>query len=228
VIENGAGVDLMRFPEKIKRILMTVRKTIKISFTIKIRSGWDREHINAVQISKVAEGCGVDAVSIHPRTRVQGFRGRADWSLIGEVKKSVSIPVIGNGDVTSPLLAERMMEETACDGVMIGRGALGNPWIFDREESVPRPALKEREKAIERHFLLLQSYYGDRAAAREIRKHIVWYTRGLPFSASFRLKLIRIKDKAPLFEAIHSFFNLVQRRNPCQSSELTGNRSATG
>ena len=130
VIENGAGVDLMRFPEKVKRILAEVRKGVKCPLTIKIRSGWDKEHINAVEISKIAEDCGVDAISIHPRTKVQGFHGRADWDLIGEVKRAVNIPVIGNGDVTTPFLAKRMMEETGCDGVMIGRGALGNPWIF--------------------------------------------------------------------------------------------------
>jgi tRNA-dihydrouridine synthase B len=228
VIQAGAGADLMRFPEKVKAILTRVRREIKIPLTIKIRSGWDREQINAVEISKIAEDCGVDAIIIHPRTKAQGFRGRADWSLIGEVKKNVSIPVIGNGDVTTRLLAKKMMDETNCDGVMIGRGALGNPWIFDQGESILHPTLNEREEVIERHFLLLQSYYGDRGAMREIRKHIAWYTRGLPSSASFRSKLIRIKDTEALFEAIDSFFNFIQRRNPCQSLESTENRSVTG
>lgn len=228
VIQTGAGADLMRFPEKVKTILTRVRGEIKIPLTIKIRSGWDREKINAVEISKIAEDCGVDAIIIHPRTKAQGFRGRADWSLIGEVKKNVSIPVIGNGDVTTRLLAKKMMDETNCDAVMIGRGSLGNPWIFDQGESILHPTLNERKEVIERHFLLLQSYYGDRGAMREIRKHIAWYTRGLPFSASFRSKLIRIREKEALFEAIESFFNFVKRRNPCQSLESTVNRSVTG
>jgi len=228
VIQAGAGADLMRFPVKVKAILTRVRREIKIPFTIKIRSGWDREQSNAVEISKIGEDCGVDAIMIHPRTKAQGFRGRANWSLIGEVKKNVSIPVIGNGDVTTCLLATKMMDESNCDGVMIGRGALGNPWIFDQGKSVVHPTLSERKEVIGRHFLLLQSYYGDRGAVREIRKHIAWYTRGLPFSASFRSKLIGMKDTGALFEAIDSFFNFIQRRNPCQSFESMENRSVTG
>lgn len=228
VIQAGAGADLMRFPERAKAILTRMRREIKIPLTIKIRSGWDREKINAVEISKIAEDCGVDAIIVHPRTKAQGFRGRADWSVIGEVKKNVSITVIGNGDVTTPLLAKKMMDETHCDGVMIGRGSLGNPWIFDQGESVLHPALRDREKVIERHFLLLESYYGDVGAMREIRKHMMWYAKGLPSSASFRSRVIRIKDKEALFEAIDSFFNSTQRRDPCQSLESTTNRSVTG
>ena len=127
VVEAGAGVNLMRFPEKVKEILTKVRKEVKSPLTIKIRSGWDGEHINAVEISRIAEDCGVNAISIHPRTKVQGFRGRADWDLIRELKRATRLPVIGNGDVTNSFLAETMIEETGCDGVMIGRGALGIP-----------------------------------------------------------------------------------------------------
>jgi tRNA-dihydrouridine synthase B len=126
VVEAGAGADLMRFPEKVKEILTKVRREAKNPLSIKIRSGWDGEHINAVEISKIAEDCGVNAISIHPRTKVQGFRGRADWNLIMEVKRATRLPVIGNGDIATPLLARKMLEETGCDGVMIGRGALGN------------------------------------------------------------------------------------------------------
>ncbi len=136
VVETGAGVALMQFPEKVERIIIEVRRKVKVPLTIKIRSGWDREHINAVEISKIAEDCGVDAIFLHPRTKVQGFRGQADWNLIGEVKRAVHIPVIGNGDVTAPSLVKKMLEETGCDGVMIGRGALGNPWIFSTKNSV--------------------------------------------------------------------------------------------
>ena len=110
---------------------------MKIPLTIKIRSGWDNDHINAVEISRIAEDCGVDGISIHPRTKVQGFSGRADWELIEKVKGAVRIPVIGNGDVTTSLLAKRMMDETGCDGVMIGRGVLGNPWVFRSKDSAP-------------------------------------------------------------------------------------------
>ena len=228
VIQAGTGADLMRFPEKVKAILTRVRREIKIPLMIKIRSGWDREQINAVQISKIGEDCGVDAITIHPRTKAQGFRGRADWNLIREVKSSANIPVIGNGDVTTPLLAKKMMDETNCDGVMIGRGALGNPWIFDQGESVLHPTLKEREEVIERHFLLLQSYYGDRGAMREIRKHVFWYTKKLPFSASFRSKLSGLKEKEVLLEAIKSYFDFLEKGGQCQSLESTENRSVTG
>jgi len=235
VVKTGAGADLMRFPEKVKGILIEVRKKVKSLFTIKIRSGWDGEHINAVEISKIAEDCGIDAISIHPRTRVQGFRGQADWSLIGEVKRAVHIPVIGNGDVTTPSLARKMFEETGCDGVMIGRGALGNPWIFrfknsmslEEEPAIP-PSLEERRNMIHHHFSLTQDHYGEKGAVKKIHKHIYWYTKGFPSCASFHAKLSDLKEKEALFEAIHSYFDFVQGRNPCQSLESTESRSVTG
>ena len=180
VIGAGAGVDLMRFPEKVKKILMHVRRAITTPLTIKIRAGWDKERINAVEIAKIAEDCGVDAITIHPRTKIQGFAGRADWSVIGALKKAITIPVIGNGDVTTPALAKRMLEETGCDGVMIGRGALGNPWIFSPEHSgscgersTLLPSLKERQAMIQRHFSLIQNHYGKKKTVKEIQKHII-------------------------------------------------------
>jgi len=228
VIESGGGVDLMRFPEKVKRILAEVRKGVRCPITIKIRSGWDSDHINAVDISKIAEDCGVDAISIHPRTKVQEFHGRADWSLIGEVKRTVRIPVIGNGDVTTPVLAKRMMEETGCDGVMIGRGSLGNPWIFCETGPAAFPSLKERQKVMMVHFSLLESHDGEREATKKIKRHVAWYTKGFPSSASFRLKLSGLKEKEALFGAIESYFALIERRDPCLSFPLAADRSTTG
>jgi len=235
VVEAGAGGDLMRFPEKVEKILTTVRKEVKCPLSIKIRSGWDGEHINAVEISKIAEDHGADAIFIHPRTKVQGFHGRADWSLIREVKNAIHVPVIGNGDVTTQFLAKRMLEETGCDGVMIGRGALGNPWIFDfknselleKERAIPS-SLEERKKMIHHHFLLTQAHYGEKGAVRKIRKHVYWYTKGLPCCAFFHSKLTGLKEKEALFEAIHSYFDFVQRRNECQSFMSMENRSVTG
>jgi len=235
VVEAGAGVDLMRFPEKVEKILTTVRREVKCPLSIKIRSGWDGEHINAVEISKIAEDHGADAIFIHPRTKVQGFHGRADWSLIREVKNAIHVPVIGNGDVTTPFLAKRMLEETGCDGVMIGRGALGNPWIFDfknsvlleKEMAIPS-SLEERKSMIHHHFLLTQAHYGEKGAVRKIRKHVYWYTKGLPCCAFFHSKLTGLKEKEALFEAIHSYFDFVQRRNECQSFMSMENRSVTG
>jgi tRNA-dihydrouridine synthase B len=234
LVEAGAGVDLMRFPEKVKEILTMVRREVKTPLTIKIRSGWDSKHINAVEISKIAEDCGIDAISIHPRTKDQGFRGRADWKLIGEVKKAVRIPVVGNGDVTQPSLAKEMLEETGCDGVMIGRGALGNPWIFGfknsgrLKEKPATPPLGEKQRMIHYHFLLVQAHWGEKGAVKTFRKHVYWYTKGLPGCSSFHSKLSGLREKEALFEAIHSYFDFVQRRNQCQSSKSMESRSVTG
>ncbi len=235
VIEAGAGVDLMRFPEKVKKILTKMRREVKSPLTIKIRSGWDGERINAVEISKIAEDCGVDAISIHSRTKVQGFRGLADWNLIGELKKAVRIPVVGNGDVTTPSLAKKMLEKTGCDGVMIGRGALGNPWIFrfkNSEDVIGEPAtplsLEERRRIIHHHLLLTQVHYGEKWAMKKFRKHVYWYTKGLPCSASFRSGLSGLREKGPLFEAMTSYFNFIKGREECQSFKPTESRSVTG
>jgi tRNA-dihydrouridine synthase B len=217
IIVTGAGVDLMRSPERAERIFRAVRKAVKIPLTIKIRSGWDKGQINAIPIAKIAEDCGVDAVTLHARTRVQGFRGRADWRLIGELKRSVNIPVIGNGDVTTPLLARKMLEETNCDGVMIGRGALGNPWIFGLAESEPSdgermvlPSMDERERVIQYHFSLIQNYYKDPEALKQMKKHLFLYTRGLRSSASFRMRLSKIRERELFFETMWSFFKQVR------------------
>lgn len=214
VIKSEAGAALMQFPEKVKRILLKVRGMIRCPLTIKIRSGWDREKINAVEISRIAEDCGVDGITLHPRTRAQGFGGRADWKLIREVKETVGIPVIGNGDVTTPFLAKRMIEETGCDGVMIGRGSMGNPWIFHPPAGF-QPSLEERLKVIKRHLSLLRNHYGERGAMKEIRKHLVWYTKGLPRSASFRSTLPRIKEEEELCEKLGFYFSSIERIDPC-------------
>jgi tRNA-dihydrouridine synthase B len=234
IVGPGAGADLMRFPGKVKEILTAVRRAVSSPLTVKIRSGWDEEHINAAEISKIAEDCGVDAVAVHPRTKVQGYGGRADWDLIGKVKKAVRIPVVGNGDVTTPFLARRMFEETGCDGVMIGRGALGNPWIFALDESGCGEAepttrtLDERQRMIHHHFTVVKAYYGKKWAVRKFQKHAYWYTKGLRGCASFHSKLSGFKEEEELLEAIQSYFDFVQRRTPCQSFASTGNRSVIG
>jgi tRNA-dihydrouridine synthase B len=228
VVEIGAGVDLMRSPEKANQILRQVRKAVKIPLSIKIRSGWDSNHINAVEISKMAENCGVDAVIIHPRTKVQEFRGRADWNLIKEVKESVHILVVGNGDVTTSSLAKKMIEETGCDGVMIGRGSLGNPWIFSQASEMLCPSLEERQRVMTLHFSFLESHYGGREAIKKIKRHFAWYTKGLPASASFRKKLLVLKEKEAFFGTIESYFDFINRRNPCRSIPLAENGSVIG
>jgi tRNA-dihydrouridine synthase B len=233
VVKTGAGASLMRYPEKAKGILTAMRRRVKIPFTAKIRSGWDDRRINALEISRIAEDCGVDAVSVHPRTREQGFHGLSDWNVIRDVKKGVRIPVIGNGDVTSFALVKKMMDETGCDGVMIGRGALGNPWIFREARSILSDEgcplyLSERRRMIEHHFSLILNHYGERGAVKEIRKHIYWYTKGLPSCASFHAKFTGLKEKGMLFEALDAYFDSIEGRIRCPPSSSGRNRSDTG
>ena len=217
VVKTGAGADLMRFPERVRGILIEVRRRVKSPLTVKIRSGWDSRHINAVEISRIAEESGIDAIFIHPRTRDQGFRGEADWKLIGKVKNAVRIPVVGNGDVTTPSLARKMSQETGCDGVMIGRGALGNPWIFDRrnfnssgEGSMIQPTLEERQRVMEYHYSLLREHYGEKGAMREIRKHAARYTKGLRSSVFFRSTLHHLERGEEFFETLISYFESIK------------------
>jgi nifR3 family TIM-barrel protein len=233
VVKTGAGADLMRYPEKVEKILIGMRKKVRCLLTVKIRSGWDETQINAVEISRLAEGCGVDAITVHPRTRMQGFRGRADWSVISAVKRAVRIPVIGNGDVNTRFLIQKMFEETGCDGVMIGRGALGNPWVFSGDHSShsatgPAISLEERRQAIDRHLSLIQNYYEERHLTPQIRKHLYWYTKGLPKCAAFHAQLSSLKGREKLFHAFYSYFDSVQRSEPCQPSASEEDRSITG
>ena len=228
VVRRGAGAGLMRSPEKVEQILTSVRNRLKVPLTVKIRSGWDGGRINALEISKIAEACGTDGIFLHPRTKDQSFRGRADWNLIREVKSQVRIPLIGNGDVKTVFLVRRMLEETGCDGVMIGRGSLGNPWIFSLLRGQdPTPSLEEREGTILRHFFLLQEYYGEKEAVKKIRRHVAWCSRGLPFSASFRGALAGLKGKESLLSAIRAYFESVKEKQ-CRSCGSTENGFITG
>jgi tRNA-dihydrouridine synthase B len=214
-VRSFAGAVLMREPRKIHKILTAVRRRIRIPLTVKMRSGWDAGSINAPEIARISEACGVDAISIHPRTRAQGYTGRADWRVTAEVVQAVRVPVFGNGDVTSPERAKQLIDETGCAGIMIGRAALGNPWIFSQvgaflETGTPgreEPDPGKRRSMMRRHLSALIRFMGDeRRAVRVMRKHLGWYTKGLPGSALFRDAVNRVESRAEIEEAIEGFF----------------------
>lgn len=193
VVSSGDGSALMKTPDLAARVAEAAVKAVDVPVTVKMRIGWDDDHINVVDFAKRIESTGVAAVAVHGRTREQMYMGRADWSYIKAVKDSLSIPVIGNGDVWTPEDALRMMQETGCDAVMIGRGAQGNPWIFERTnhylrtgELRPEPTYLERLDMLLKHFELLCRYKGAALGVREIRTHAGWYMRGMPEAAYWR------------------------------------------
>lgn len=193
VVNNGEGSALMKNPALIQQIVSKTVKAIKKPVTVKIRRGFDEDHVNAVEIAKMIEDCGAAAVAVHGRTREQYYAGKADWEIIRKVKEAVSIPVIGNGDIDRPERAVQMMNQTGCDGVMIARGARGNPWIFSRTlqymETGEAPSKPDKEEVIHtmlRHARMQLEYKGTYTGIREMRKHIAWYTSGFPKSARLR------------------------------------------
>ena len=261
VVRAGAGSALLKDPAKVGRIVSAVRRATSLPLTVKIRAGWRRSVVNAIEIARIAEAEGADAVIVHPRTADQGFSGRADWSIIRAVKDALGIPVIGNGDIRRAADVGRMMTATACDGVMIGRAALGNPWIFQEiingwpvlsqqgslgearvdvarmvsasiSEDAGDPTVNsatresllvleqsdvavnrrlpvsfiERERVIREHLDLERRYTVPKIGVQNFRKHILWYTKGLPGSASFRQRLCELKDVETLLVALGIYF----------------------
>lgn len=207
VVKNGEGSALMNQPKLVYEIVSELVKAIQKPVTVKIRKGFDDEHINAVEIAKIIEEAGASAVAVHGRTREQYYSGKADWDIIRQVKEAVSIPVIGNGDVTSGERAIAMREQTGCDGVMIARGAQGNPWIlaellsYEENGTIPeRPTLEEIQKTMLRHAELQIQYKGDYLGLREMRKHIAWYTKGMHGGSKMRDEINHIESYEELRE----------------------------
>ena len=212
VVGGGAGSALLQSPEKIKEIVRAVRSVTKLPLTVKIRSGWGADSINYILVGRIAEAEGADAVTLHPRTRNQMFEGRSDWSQLAELKKSLRIPLLGSGDLFTAADVIAMLKQTGCDGVMIARGALGNPWIFGQvlalkngAEALPvTPA--ERFTVAMRHLELFIVDCGERLAVQEMRKHLCWYARGICGAAQFRGAVNRLDSRADLEIAMREFF----------------------
>lgn len=211
-IKNQAGSALLKNPEKIKEIVSRVVAAVDIPVTVKIRSGWDEEHINAVEVAKACESAGASAIAVHARTRSQGYSGHADWNIIKQVKESVSIPVIGNGDVTSCFLAKKMLDETGCDAVMIGRGLLGNPWLvrecvdYLRDGTLPKEvSYKEKIAMMRRHYKLLCEDTNEVSASLEIRSHVLYYLKGMPKSKEMKNKICQCKNAQEIFSILDEY-----------------------
>lgn len=214
---NGEGSAMMREPELIGRVTQAAVKATKLPVTVKIRAGWDETCINAVEVAQICEQAGARAVAVHARTRMQQYSGRADWRIIRNVKRSVSIPVLGNGDVRSGADAIRMIDETGCDGVIVGRAAQGNPWLFGEIRAalsgecwMPPTATARVEMAF-RHFDLETQLYGDRKGLLEMRKHIAWYVAGLPGASKFRETINTMVGAEAVKDALREFGRTAQQ-----------------
>jgi tRNA-dihydrouridine synthase B len=216
VLKTGAGGALLRMPERVKEIISSVRRACSVPLTAKIRAGWSADEPVTSEISHIIEDFGVDALTIHPRFVTQGFSGKADWTVISQLKKQLKIPVIGNGDVFSPSLAIKMKNQTGCDGVMLGRAAVGNPWIFrqiaamENGRPIYQPTLSERRAFIDDHFRLLSTFEGENRAAFIMRGLLLRYTKGLPHSARFRESITQINDCDTLMSTLDQYFLSVE------------------
>lgn len=211
-LRSQAGAALLKNPSKIKEIVAAVVKSVPIPVTVKIRSGWDKNTINAVEVAKICEEAGASAICVHPRTRSQGYSGKADWNIIKEVKAQVSIPVIGNGDIKDIYSAKKMLEETNCDAIMIGRGVLGNPWLIkqikyyiEENKIIDLPTKIEKVDMCINHLHLLLEIKDKKVAALEIRNHIGWYLKGIKNSNEIKNKVYQTKEISDIIDILNEY-----------------------
>lgn len=219
-IRAQAGSSLLKNPDKIYEIVSAVVSSVSVPVTVKIRSGWDESSINAVEVAKKIESAGASAIAIHARTRSQGYGGHADWSIIKKVKDAVSIPVIGNGDIKSCYDAKRMIEETGCDAVMIGRACIGNPWIIKEcvdylESGIEPKVISEQERIdmLKHHYELLEKDKGEKLANLEIRTHALSYIKGLPGNAEIKNEICKTKTKDEMFTILDNYIEKLKDHN---------------
>ena len=216
VVKTGAGAALLRDLKKAAGIVSAVRRATSLPLTVKIRTGWSPKEPGACETARVVEDCGAEGLSLHPRFASQGYSVPAQWDWIAKVKEAVKIPVIGNGDVFEPFHALELRQRTGCDAVMIGRGALRNPWIFsqimslEKGEAIRQPSLQERKALIMEHFHLLSETLGGKRAALAMRGVLLSYTKGLPYSGRFREQVTAIKDSGTLAGAVDHYFSSLQ------------------
>ena len=218
-IKSQAGSALLKDPDKIYEIVKNVVENTNTPITVKIRSGWDEKNINAVEVAKKIEKAGASAVAIHARTRSQGYSGKANWDIIKEVKASVNIPVIGNGDITTIYEAEKMLKETKCDAIMIGRATLGNPWFIkecveyiENGKIINKPTDKEKIDMILHHYNLLKKYTNERTALLEIRTHALWYLKGIPGTKEIKTKICQAKTEEEFLCIINELKNTINKQ----------------
>lgn len=216
IIKTGSGAALMRNPKKVAKIISAVRQSTSLPLTVKIRAGWSPEEANALEIARIIEDSGADGISIHPRFASQGFSGKADWTLIARIKKALKIPVIGNGDIIKPSLALKMRSETSCDGVMIGRAALTNPWIFkqilemEEKGSFNNPDLDDRHHIIMEHYSLLIKYLGENKATNIMRGLLLLYTKRLPSRRFLKGFISQIDGRDKLVSIVNEYFGYIR------------------
>ena len=216
-IKSQAGSALLKDPDKIYEIIKNVVENTNTPITVKIRSGWDEKNINAVEVAKKIEKAGASAVAIHARTRSQGYSGKANWDIIKEVKANVNIPVIGNGDITTIYEAEKMLKETKCDAIMIGRATLGNPWFIkecveyiENGKIINKPTDKEKIDMILHHYNLLKKYTNEKTALLEIRTHALWYLKGIPGTKEIKTKICQAKTEEEFLKIINSIYEIIK------------------